>query len=487
MTFRDALRYPRMKTIRLLSLALLLQCSLFAQQTCKRSSLFFDTDQAELKPASIKKLDSILLVAQQSKFLVELYGHTDTVGRDAYNDRLALQRMKAIEAYLDSKAGGKFQYKEKNFSETNAQVSRSTEANLAYNRRVDLYLLPVSNGMLQLKGANPSESVEVPIDYFEPCGLCGNRPEMKTYYNEKDTKGTNITFETNDGYKLQTAGTMVLDYKPCDGQRKQDTASIVFKICDGKPDEKMTLWQADTVAGKIVWRPSKNKFVLDPRTGCYVFRAPAGRLYNLDKIDYDTVYSIEVPQAFAYQHLIIRDKKAIRYNVEDDSVRISPTDTVCMVHSFAKSGDKIYLMSIRMDSLADTLQREGRIYAQAFKPTMGQYEELTYSDTALKIRTAKLGPKISFGFFLPDYKEFIPMDSTAGKYAYDHKPNCKYQYGYIKGNRLYVISDKNVNPKYASSNNTVQIKFNRKNKKKFRRVSDYKVKDANVKKAKGKK
>jgi hypothetical protein len=465
------------------SVALLVYPELDAQQACKRISLFFDSDRSELTPASVKKLDSIVAIAAQKQFLVELYGHTDTVGRDAYNQGLSQQRMNSIESYLDGKAKGQFSYKEKNDPETNVKVSRSTEANLAYNRRVDLYLIPRTGNMLQLKGAKPSESVEVPVDYFEPCGLCGSRPEVKSYYSEEDTRGTNITFKTNDGYDLETAGTMMLDYTPCNGVRKKDTAAVIFRICDGKPDEKMSLWVADTINGKIFWKPSSNKFTLDPLTGCYIFRAPAGMLCNLDKIDYDTLYALLFPEEFTYQHAVITNKKSIRYNTREDSIAVGDKDTTCVVHGFGKSGDRVYLMRMRMDSLPDTLHRAGRYYAKSFRSSMQMYQELTYSDTLLKVRTGKFARNTTFGFYLPEYKEFIPMDSVQGKYFIDEKPNCAYQYSYLKGNKLYAINNKSVKAHYAEESNSMRIKFNRKSKRKFRKVPDYKPAQAQTKKA----
>lgn len=459
--------------------ALLLFNGTSAQQICKRLSFYFDTDKSELKPASVTRLDSILLACAGRQYLAELYGHTDTVGRDAYNNRLAMERMKSIETYLDGKAPGMFDYKEKNFPETNIKVSRNTEANLAFNRRVDLYILPVQNGMLTLKGKNPSENIQVPADYFEPCGLCANQPQFKSYYNENDTKGTNITFQTSDGYNLQTAGTMMLDYTPCNGVKRKDTAAVVFRICDGKPDDKMTLWQADTVNGKIVWKPSANKFVLDPASGCYIFRAPAGKLYNLDKIRYDTIFSLEMPDGFAYYHVIVRDKKNIRYNTEGDSIRISRNDTSCMVHGFAQKDDRVFLMSVPISALPDTIKREGRNYSKEFNSTLAFYEELTYNDTVLKVRSARKMRNVSYGFYLPEYKEFIPMDSSGGKYALNRKPNCNYQLGFVQGKRLYVISNRNIKPKYSADTNTELFKLTRKTRKKFRRVPDYSPKSGN--------
>jgi hypothetical protein len=467
--------------------ALFLLTAAQAQQNCKRISFFFESDQSELTEASKKRLDSLLASSNQPHYMAELYGHADTIGSTNYNYNLAMRRMKTIESYLNSRSKNKFDYKEKNFSETvetNAKNVRSEEANLAFNRRVDLYLIPMKGKMLEMKG-NKNETVEVPVDYFEPCGLCGNKPSIKSYYNEEDTKNTNITFTTSDGFQLVTAGTLVFNFTPCNGVRKKDTATLVFRICDGKPDEKISLWQADTIKGKIYWKPSNNKFVLNPRTGCYEFRAPAGQLFNLDKkveqvfvITYDTTFRIMLPEEFSYQHTIVTDnaKHAVRYNSRADSVTIHKTETPYVVHSFGKKGDHVYLMTTKIDSLPLKEHLKGTHYFETFRPTISHYEKLTYSDTTIRIKRGKFAAKATFGFYLPEYKEFIPMDSTQGKYVMSDRPNCEYQYGYLKGNALYVIKDKNVKEKYVASKNTTAIKFGRKSKKNFKRVSDYRPK-----------
>jgi hypothetical protein len=458
-----------------------------AQQNCKRISFFFDSDKSELTEASKKRLDSLLFSSTQPHYMAELYGHADTVGSTNYNYNLAMRRMKTIEGYLNSRSKNKFDYKEKNFSETketNAKIARNEEASLAYNRRVDLYLIPMKGKMLEMKG-NKNETVEVPVDYFEPCGLCGNKPSIKSYYNEEDTKNTNITFKTTDGFQLVTAGTLVFNFTPCNGVRQKDTATLVFRICDGKPDEKISLWQADTIKGKIYWKPSNNKFVLNPKTGCYEFRAPAGQLFNLDKkveqvfvITYDTTYRIVLPAEFSYQHTIVTDtaKKSVRYNSRADSVAIRGTETSYLVYGFGKKDDHIYLMSAKVNSLPMNEHLKGTHYYDIFHPTISHYEKLTYSDTTIRIKRGKFAQKATFGFYLPEYKEFIPMDSTQGKFSLSSRPNCNYQYGYMKGTALYVIKDKNVKEKYIASKNTTAIKFGRKSKKNFKRVSDYRPK-----------
>jgi OOP family OmpA-OmpF porin len=65
---------------------------------------FFDFDQAVLKPEGKSKLTD--LVAKLSGTDIEVIvatGHTDSVGSDAYNQKLSLRRAQAVKAFLVSK------------------------------------------------------------------------------------------------------------------------------------------------------------------------------------------------------------------------------------------------------------------------------------------------------------------------------------------------------------------------------------------------
>jgi len=65
---------------------------------------FFDFDKAVLKPEGQSKLDG--LVGQIKGITLEVViavGHTDSVGSDAYNQKLSLRRAEAVKAYMVSK------------------------------------------------------------------------------------------------------------------------------------------------------------------------------------------------------------------------------------------------------------------------------------------------------------------------------------------------------------------------------------------------
>ena len=65
---------------------------------------FFDFDKSVLKPEGKAKLDD--LVSKMSGMNLEVIiavGHTDSVGTDAYNQKLSVRRAEAVKAYLVSK------------------------------------------------------------------------------------------------------------------------------------------------------------------------------------------------------------------------------------------------------------------------------------------------------------------------------------------------------------------------------------------------
>jgi OmpA-OmpF porin, OOP family len=65
---------------------------------------FYDFDKATLKPEGKAKLDE--LASKIKDFTLEVViavGHTDSVGSDAYNQKLSLRRAESVKAYLVSK------------------------------------------------------------------------------------------------------------------------------------------------------------------------------------------------------------------------------------------------------------------------------------------------------------------------------------------------------------------------------------------------
>ena len=65
---------------------------------------FFDFDKSVLKPEGKAKLDDLVSKVKGINLEVIIaVGHTDSVGSDAYNQKLSVRRSEAVKAYLTGK------------------------------------------------------------------------------------------------------------------------------------------------------------------------------------------------------------------------------------------------------------------------------------------------------------------------------------------------------------------------------------------------
>jgi hypothetical protein len=470
-----------MRTKLIALVAVLTMCGeMNAQNFCKQTSVFFEHDASLLTEPTKHKLDSLSRVMKDPEYIVELYGHTDSTGSYNYNIQLAHRRMRAIEAYLRPKTKSKMVFTENNLSESEYRiVGKDKEKNLAYNRRVDIFLVPTNGGLVQMKGKNHS-AAELPPALFGPCGICNSQPSVKTYMTQAETERAGIALETTGGDSLITAGMIMLDYNPCTGKYTKPT--ITFKICPGKPDPNMKLWEADTINGRIVWQESKDTLQFDYTTGCYVFRGSAEKIYNIDKKwippppgpppTPDTSGRIVPPCMYAYEQFITTDpKEVVKYNAKCDSVNIDMEETQLRVNSVAKKGDDFLLLSLPVDSLPFTYYSTfGNDKVKSYEIPADHYSKLEFSDTLLKVRCGKKAVDGQFGVYLPGYHQYIPFDSTDGKYYYGHKPKVEFQYAYKSGKRLKALKRGTINSKYVESESVLRIKFRKKQRKTFRSV-----------------
>ncbi len=100
---------------------------------------FFDFDKSVLKPAGRASLDD--LVAKIQGVNVETIistGHTDSIGTDAYNQRLSLRRANAVKAYLVSKGVPADRIVVEGKGEKQPVASNATREGRAKNRRVEI-------------------------------------------------------------------------------------------------------------------------------------------------------------------------------------------------------------------------------------------------------------------------------------------------------------------------------------------------------------
>ncbi len=100
---------------------------------------FFDFDKAVLKPEGKAKLDDLVGKVQGINLEVIIaVGHTDSVGSDAYNQKLSVRRAEAVKAYLVSKGIEKNRVYTEGKGEKQPVADNKTAEGRAKNRRVEI-------------------------------------------------------------------------------------------------------------------------------------------------------------------------------------------------------------------------------------------------------------------------------------------------------------------------------------------------------------
>jgi len=99
----------------------------------------FEYDSAKLTAESTAVLDKVAAsLVEWSDVNVEVNGHTDSKGADAYNMKLSQARAEAVRDYLVSKGVASSRLAAKGFGETKPIADNKTDEGRAQNRRVEL-------------------------------------------------------------------------------------------------------------------------------------------------------------------------------------------------------------------------------------------------------------------------------------------------------------------------------------------------------------
>ena len=100
---------------------------------------FFDFDKSVLKPEGKAKLDDLVSKVQGINLeVIVAVGHTDSVGSDAYNQKLSERRAQAVKAYLESKGIDKSRVYTEGKGEKQPVADNKTKEGRAKNRRVEI-------------------------------------------------------------------------------------------------------------------------------------------------------------------------------------------------------------------------------------------------------------------------------------------------------------------------------------------------------------
>lgn len=100
---------------------------------------FFAFDKAVLKPEGKAKLDDLVgKVKDINLEVIIAVGHTDSVGSDAYNQKLSIKRSEAVKAYLVSKGIEKSRVYTEGKGEKQPVADNKTADGRSKNRRVEI-------------------------------------------------------------------------------------------------------------------------------------------------------------------------------------------------------------------------------------------------------------------------------------------------------------------------------------------------------------
>ena len=110
-----------------------------AEKVTFAADVLFDFDKAVIKPEGKSKLDDISNKTKGVNLEVVIaIGHADSVGSDAYNQRLSVRRAESVKAYLTSKGIAANRVYTEGKGEKQPVADNKTSEGRAKNRRVEI-------------------------------------------------------------------------------------------------------------------------------------------------------------------------------------------------------------------------------------------------------------------------------------------------------------------------------------------------------------
>jgi outer membrane protein OmpA-like peptidoglycan-associated protein len=108
-------------------------------------NITFKTDSADLQPSFFEVLNSVSIVLKEyDKTLLEVAGHTDNTGDDAYNQSLSERRASSVSQYLQSHGINGQRLIAVGGGEGHPVASNDSADGRQLNRRVELTLEPIT-------------------------------------------------------------------------------------------------------------------------------------------------------------------------------------------------------------------------------------------------------------------------------------------------------------------------------------------------------
>jgi outer membrane protein OmpA-like peptidoglycan-associated protein len=110
----------------------------------------FDVGSYSLRPEFRATLDKVAeSLIQYPNSLIDVYGHTDSTGSDAFNQTLSENRARTVLNYLVSRGVPAARIRSQGFGETMPIASNDTADGRQKNRRVEIKIVPVTTDDVQ--------------------------------------------------------------------------------------------------------------------------------------------------------------------------------------------------------------------------------------------------------------------------------------------------------------------------------------------------
>ena len=106
-----------------------------------KQTVFFDTNKATIKPVSFALLNDVAAaLADNPKIKVEIQGHTDSQGNDAFNLKLSQKRAESVRAYVAGRGIDKGRMVPRGYGEDVPIADNRTVDGRGQNRRVEFVI-----------------------------------------------------------------------------------------------------------------------------------------------------------------------------------------------------------------------------------------------------------------------------------------------------------------------------------------------------------
>ena len=105
----------------------------------------FDVGSYSLRPEFRATLDKVAdNLKQYPNSLIDVYGHTDSTGSDAYNQTLSENRARTVANYLSMQGVTPARIRSQGYGETMPVADNTTDEGRRKNRRVEIKIVPVT-------------------------------------------------------------------------------------------------------------------------------------------------------------------------------------------------------------------------------------------------------------------------------------------------------------------------------------------------------